>query len=139
MRHAPVPRQMRFAQLDNAAGTQSESPSGAIFWAETTRAGMMIDCDGAQSGLAGQKLASMLVPEIMAFLRLRNPAGRIVIDFPYMGRQDQQTITEAIHHHGAEDSQIADIFGFTRSGLFELVRRHGTPPLEQWWRDRLVL
>ena len=123
-----------FTQLDNAAGTQSESPSGAIFWAETTRAGMMIDCDGAQSGLAGQKLASMLVPEIMAFLRLRNPAGRIVIDFPYMGRQDQQTITEAIHHHGAEDSQIADIFGFTRSGLFELVRRHGTPPLEQWWQ-----
>ena len=123
-----------FAQLDRAAGTQFESASGAIFWAETTRAGMMIDCDGAQSGLSGRALADQLVPEIMEFLRLRNPAGRIVIDFPYMGRQDQQTIFEAIQHHGAEDSQIADMFGFTRSGLFELVRRHGTPPLEQWWQ-----
>jgi len=125
---------MLFAQIDRAAGTQFESAGGAIFWAEATRAGMMIDCDGAQSGLSGRALADRLVPEIMAFLRLRNPAGRIVIDFPFMSRQDQQKILEAILHHGAEDSQIADIFGFTRSGLFELVRRHGTPPLEQWWQ-----
>lgn len=123
-----------FAQIDRAAGTRIDTEQGAVFWAESTRAGLMIDCDGAQTGYTATQLASTLVPEIMRLIRLRNPSGRIVIDFPYMNKPDQGRITQAIHHYGAEDNLISDIFGFTRSGLFEMVRRHSTPPLEQWWQ-----
>ena len=122
-----------FDQIDRLLETHIILNNGAELWVQPTRAGVMIDCDGAASSLGGLALSQSLLPHLFHLLRLRARGGRILIDFPILNASDRQKLSAEIEKIAQADSKITSLHGFTASGLFELVRRHSITPLEQWW------
>ena len=121
--------------IETASGLCSDSvttPRGAVFWIEPTRAGIMIDCDSARSGLAGYELCCELIPHIIRVISLRCLSGRIIIDFPRQPKAQQNHILSQIKRCLSDDVRSVEIPGFTRSGLCEMVIRHTHTPLDDW-------
>ena len=105
--------------------------SGAIIWIEPTRAAIMIDVDSAASSLTPASLASQTLPEIFYLLRLRNLAGRVLIDIPYLNGPDRKKCETEIKALCNADPRQPEYSGFTPSGLVELRYRYGRHPLDK--------
>ncbi len=124
------------AELQAEAGLSEQHicDNGAFLWIELTRTAVMIDIDSARSKRAPAELATEVLPEIIAALRLRQLSGRIIIDIPRVSRRRQKDIEEALRQHAASDPRHPDIIGFTASGLLELKIRHGRKSLAEMLR-----
>ncbi len=124
------------AELQAEAGLSEQHicDNGALLWIEPTRTAVMIDIDSARSKLAPAELATEVLPEIIAALRLRQLSGRVIVDIPRVGRRRQKDIEKALRQYAASDPRHPDIIGFTSSGLLELKIRHGRKPLAEMLR-----
>lgn len=61
--------------------------------------------------------------EIVRQIRLRNVSGIIVIDFLKMNESGREEITRVVEKNVGDDVSNSEILGFTRAGLFEIVRK----------------
>lgn len=72
------------------------------------------------------------VPEIARQLRLRALSGLIVVDFLAMkAPDDRKAVAAALRDAVAGDPEPCQVFGLSPSGLLEMTRRRGRPPLHE--------
>ena len=121
--------------VHGAASLPYQMVSGASLWIETTHAGVMVDMDSGASGMAPAELARHSLPEIFHLLRLRSLAGRVLIDIPYVKKQQHQQIEALIHMLCQADPRQPEFFGFTPGGLAELRYRYARPSLDKTFGD----
>ncbi len=101
---------------------------------EETRACTAIDVDSGRDvgGGALNRINEEAAYEIARQIRLRNLAGKIVIDFA--GHSDYKYIKpllEILEQELAKDSQKNHIAGLSRAGLVEIIRVRRRPPLSE--------
>ena len=121
--------------VHGAAALPYQMVNGASLWIEPTHAGVMVDMDSGASGMAPAELARHSLPEIFYLLRLRSLAGRVLIDIPYVKKQQHQKIRALIHMLCQADPRQPEFLGFTPGGLAELRYRYARPSLDKTFRD----
>jgi len=121
--------------VHGAASLPYQMTSGASLWIEPTHAGVMVDMDSGASGMAPAELARHSLPEIFHLLRLRSLAGRVLIDIPFVKKQQHQQIEALIHMLCQADPRQPEFFGFTPGGLAELRYRYARPSLDKTFGD----
>ncbi len=121
--------------VHGVASLPYQMASGAGLWIEPTHAGVMVDMDSGASGLPPEELARHSLPEIFYLLRLRSLGGRVLIDIPYLNKQQRQQIEALIHMLCQTDPRQPEFFGFTPSGLAELRYRYARPSLDKAFWD----
>lgn len=113
-------------------------PDGGFLLVEPGQTLTAIDVNAGRSdgrgGAAAQARAVNLaaVPEIARQLRLRALSGLIVVDFLEMkAPDDRRAVAVALRDAVAGDSEPCQVFGVSPSGLLEMTRRRGRPPLHE--------
>jgi ribonuclease E len=104
-------------------------PNGGRISVEPTRALTAMDVDsGAGSGVANARLATNLeaAKEIARQLWLRDLGGMIVVDFIRMDEAgERRRVQDALAAAVASDRVPVHLLGWSRAGLFELIRERG--------------
>lgn len=113
-------------------------PNGGFLLIEAGQTLTAVDVNAGRSdgrgGAAAQARAVNLaaVPEIARQLRLRALSGLIVIDFLEMkAPEDRKAVAAALREAVANDPEPCQVFGLSPSGLLEMTRRRGRPPLHE--------
>ncbi|MBI1778954.1 MAG: ribonuclease E/G [Proteobacteria bacterium] len=112
------------AEIEAALEPQVMLPGGATLTIEETEALVAIDVD-AKSGQMRDRLAIDLkaAVEIARQVRLRALGGLIVVDFLRLSeRSDRDRVVATMMETVADDPMSVQVMGWTRSGLFELIR-----------------
>ncbi|MFA6075061.1 MAG: ribonuclease E/G [Negativicutes bacterium] len=78
---------------------------------------------GNNPGMAVVEINTSAAQEIMRQIRLRNLSGIIVIDFLKMDVNGQEAVKNVLADAAVKDVSKIEMFGFTRAGLFEIVRK----------------
>lgn len=124
-------------QIDTALAQRIVLESGVEVLFEPGETLCAIDVDsaaaGGRQGRAPRRAIEVnleAVPAIAQQLRLRNIAGNVVIDFVNMrSAHDRDKVQASLAQALADDSAPAQVYGFTRLGLFELTRARRGPTL----------
>jgi ribonuclease G len=135
------------SEIEQLAARRIELPAGPAIVIEEMETLTAIDVDtGALMGRAGGEMALRAnlaaAAEIARQIRLRNIGGLIVIDALRLRRPDQgKKVLAALRAEAAQDRVPTHVHGFTASGLIEVTRERGRPPLsallfEDWAEDR---
>jgi Ribonuclease G/E len=116
-------------------------PSGGALFIEPTRGMTAIDVDsGAHQGPGGAGAAEALAlavdleaaGEIPRQLRLRALSGLIVVDFLELRTPERRRrVVEALRAGLAADPEPGQVRPMSPSGLVEMTRRRGRPPLHE--------
>ena len=129
-------------EIEGALWPRVTLPSGGGIVIETVEALTAVDVNTARNTGRGRQRETILetnleaAAEIAHQVRLRNLAGRIVIDFISMEEsEDRASVLAALRDAFAGDPQPVRIGGFTSLGLAELTRRRGRPSLDQILRE----
>ena len=129
-------------EIEGALWPRVSLPSGGEIVIETVEALTAVDVNTARNTGRGRQRETILetnleaAPEIARQVRLRNLAGRIVIDFIHMeDSEDRASVLAALRDAFAGDPLPVRIGGFTSLGLAELTRRRGRPSLDQLLRE----
>ncbi len=129
-------------EIEGALWPRVNLPSGGEIVIETVEALTAVDVNTARNTGRGRQRETILetnleaAPEIARQVRLRNLAGRIVIDFIHMeDSEDRASVLAALRDAFAGDPLPVRIGGFTSLGLAELTRRRGRPSLDQLLRE----
>ncbi|MDK9721371.1 MAG: ribonuclease E/G [Rhodospirillales bacterium] len=117
--------------LEEALSPLVRLPSGGRLLIERTAALTAIDVDsGAQKGPDAKFQANREAALAVAGqIRLRNLAGRILVDFAGLPRKRLGRILEVLKAEAARDETPLHIGGITPLGLVELSRERRTPSL----------
>jgi ribonuclease G len=99
-------------------------PSGGSLYIETTRALIAIDVNSGSNKNPDAQAAANLeaATEIPRQLRLRNLAGRVLVDFIAGGRAKPEAALAKLKSKLTSDSTPTHLLGASPSGLVELVR-----------------
>ena len=121
-------------EIDRALEPRVALPHGASLVIEPMTAFVAIDVNtGAGRGRASDAIweANLAAArEIGRQIRLRNLAGRIVVDFIAMERRDRrESVLAALRAAVEGDPQEVRVAGYTALGLVELARRRGRESL----------
>ena len=126
------------AEVEALLDPRSELPDGGFLLVEPGRTLTAIDVNAGRSdgrsGQAAQAKAVNLaaVPAIARQLRLRALSGLIVVDFLEMkSPDDRKALAAALRRAVADDPEPCQVFGVSPSGLLEMTRRRGRPPLHE--------
>lgn len=129
-------------EIEAALWPRVKLPSGGEIVIETVEALTAVDVNTARNTGRGRQRETILetnleaAPETARQVRLRNLAGRIVIDFIHMEEsEDRARVLGALRDAFAGDPVPVRIGGFTSLGLAELTRRRGRPSLDQLLRE----
>lgn len=117
--------------LDEALSPLVRLPSGGRLLIERTAALIAIDVDsGAQKGPDAKFQANREAALAVARqIRLRNLAGRILVDFAGLPRKRLGRILDLLKDEASRDETPLHIGGITPLGLVELSRERRTPSL----------
>lgn len=125
-------------QLEALLTPRVDLPEGGFLLVEPGQTLTAIDVNAGRSdargGAAAQARAVNLaaVPEIARQLRLRALSGLIVVDFLAMKPpEDRKAVAAALRQAVAADAEPCQVFGMSPSGLLEMTRRRGRPPLHE--------
>jgi Ribonuclease G/E len=125
-------------QIDALLLPRVALPSGGSLLIEPVETLTAIDVNsgghGGRGGARAQGLEVDLeaVPVLARQLRLRALSGLIVIDFLELEAQaDRKRVTAALKAALAADPEPARVFAMAPSGLTEMTRRRGRPPLHE--------
>jgi ribonuclease G len=110
--------------LDAAAAREVALPSGGRIAIEATAALVAVDVDsGAASAAAALATNLEAASEVGRQLRLRELGGTVLIDFIRMaGKGDREKVERRLAEAVAIDRLPVQLLGWTRGGLFEVVR-----------------
>lgn len=125
-------------QVEALLVPRADLPGGGFLLFEPGQTLTAIDVNAGRhegrGGAAAQARAVNLaaVPEIARQLRLRSLSGLIVIDFLSMqAPDDRKAVAAALREALAGDPEPCQVFGLSPSGLLEMTRRRGRPPLHE--------
>lgn len=124
-------------QIDTALAPRIALVSGVEILFEPGETLTAVDVDsaaaGGRQGRAPRRPVEVnleAAPAVAQQLRLRNLAGNVVIDFVNMrSAYDRDKVQAALAEALASDPVPAQLYGFTRLGLFELTRARRGPTL----------
>jgi len=100
-------------------------PGGGRITIDAARAATLVDVDTAGAAGAPGLFARVNAEAAVAVgrqIRLRDCTGVIVVDFIGADRHAWRTLDSAIHRGRGADPRPVEILGFTRAGLYEIVR-----------------
>ncbi|MFQ5776358.1 MAG: ribonuclease E/G [Kiloniellaceae bacterium] len=136
----PVPlfeREGVEAEIEALLEPRVALPSGGFLLIEPVRTLTAIDVDSGRhdaGGAAGQGLAVNLeaAAEIARQVRLRNLSGLLVVDFLTLDAPAaRRRVVAALRQGLAADPQPCRVHPMRPSGLVEMTRRRGRPPLHE--------
>jgi ribonuclease G len=118
--------------LEDALASEVKLPSGGRIFIEETKAFVAIDVDSGED--RGNGSISHLNEEaacvIAHQIKLRNLAGKIVIDFAGSSEYKfMKPVLDILHHELAKDKVKTRLFGLTKAGNVEIVRVRRKPSL----------
>jgi len=120
------------SEIEAALDPRVDLPGGGSLVIEQTAALVAIDVNGGGSGRTPLEVDLVAAQEIARQLRLRNLGGLIVVDFLRpRGRDERDTVFEALIEACADDRVPVQVMGWTRAGLVELTRPRDRPPLAE--------
>lgn len=126
------------AEVEALLAPRAALPGGGFLLIEPGQTLTAIDVNAGRSegrgGPAAQAKAVNLaaVPEIARQLRLRALSGLIVVDFLEMkSADDRKAVAAVLRQAVAGDPEPCQVFGLSPSGLLEMTRRRGRPPLHE--------
>ena len=114
-------------------------PSGGRVIIEETRACVAIDVDSGDDRGHGSlsHLNEEAAVEIVRQIRLRNLAGKIVIDFAGSSEYKfMKPVLEILERELSKDKNKCKLFGLSRAGNVELIRVRRRPSLSQLLTER---
>ena len=99
--------------------------SGATVVFEQTAAMVTIDVNTGSlvQGNAIQEVSREVAQTLCRDLRIRGLAGKVVVDFPAMNKQNRKAIEQIIRSSLKDDEVPTSIHGWTRMGNFEMERK----------------
>jgi len=126
------------SEIEDLLAPRVELPEGGFLLIEPVETLTAVDVNaGRRDGRGGsaalaREVNLAAVPVIARQLRLRALCGLIVVDFLEMRKpEDRKAVAAALRRAVKQDPEPCQVFGVSPSGLLEMTRRRGRPPLHE--------
>ena len=117
--------------LDEFLSTQVDLACGGTMFLESTRSTSCVDVNTGSDHEPGAaaRVARQSVAELPRHLRIRGMGGQVIIDFPGLDDHARERVFADMKRKFGRDPVNTRLIGWTRMGLFELVRKRERLPL----------